>query len=217
MEQKGLRTGHIVALVGAIAALASLWRPWYSIEVPQQFRDALGGQLGQDPGVMGEFARGLASALPQKIEASAWTELGGADVAVAIGAIGVAGLIVAAAGAFGSAVKVDPSAIGRAIAAVGAAGLVLALVHVVKRPFDGNVVKVADGLWIALAGCAAVTVGGLMAGAPAAPARSKSSTTSASAGGTGTGTAFPPLTDELPPVFAPTAAAAAGSVAPPGV
>src|ERR1700712_4093663 len=104
MEQKGLRTGHIVALVGAVVALASLWRPWYSVAVPDQLRGMLGegGALGGDPGLMGQFARGLASALPQKIEASGWTELGGADVVLAVGAAAVVALVVAAAGAFGS-------------------------------------------------------------------------------------------------------------------
>jgi hypothetical protein len=213
MEQKGLRTGHIVALAGAVAALASLWRPWYSISVPQHLRDALsGGQLGQDPGLLGQMARSLASALPSRISASGWAELGGADVALAVSALAVAALVVAAAGAFGSAVNVDSAAAARGIAVLGTAALVLALVHVVHRPADHDIVKVADGLWIAVAGCVAMVVGGLMAGSSAA----ERNVAQPPSPGAGTfASSFPPLESELTPVFAPAPGTAAASVPPP--
>ena len=137
MEQKGLRSGHFLALAGALAAFASLWRPWYEITIPQQLRDVLSGQIGQDPGLLGQMARGLAAALPSSISASGWKELQGADAAVAVGAVVVVALVLGAGGAFGSAVRIDPAAAARGIAAVGALGVVLALVHVVNRPGSG--------------------------------------------------------------------------------
>ncbi len=213
MEQKGLPSGHFLALVGALAAFASLWRPWYEITIPQQLRDALSGQIGQDPGLLGEMARGIATALPSSISASGWKELAGADAAVAVGAVVVVALVLGAGGAFGSAVRIDSGAAARGIAAVGALGVVLVLVHIVNRPGPGSgpgsdFIHVAQGLWIALAGCVAVVVGGLWAsvdtGGSAAPSRSASAPLP---------TSFASLEAELPPVFAP---ASSASVPPPG-
>jgi hypothetical protein len=212
MEQKGLRNGHFLALAGALAAFASLWRPWYEITIPQQLRDALSGQMGQDPGLFGEMARGIATALPTSISASGWKELQGADAAVAVGAVVVIALVLGAGGAFGSAVRIDPAAAARGVAAVGALGVVLALLHVVNRPGSGpgsDYIHVAQGLWIALGGCVAIVAGGLWAsvdtGGSLSTSRSASTPLPAS---------FPPLEPELPPVFAPSPAAA-GSVPPP--
>jgi hypothetical protein len=206
MEQKGLRSGHFLALAGALAALASLWRPWYSISIPQQLRDTLSGQIGQDPGLLGQMARGIATALPSTISASGWKELEGADLAVTVGTLTVVALVLGAGGTFGSAVRIDPAAAARGIAAVGAAGVVLALVHVVHRPFDGHYVHVAQGLWIALAGFVAVVAGGLWAAADTSTRVPKAAPLP---------TSFPPLEPELPPVFAPSPGSAAASVAPP--
>jgi len=213
MEQKGLRSGHFLALAGALAAFASLWRPWYQITIPQQFRDALSGQIGQDPGLLGEMARGIASALPSSISASGWKELAGADAAVAVGTAVVIALVLGAGGAFGSAVRIDPGAAARGVAAVGALGVVLALVHVVNRPGSGpgsDYIHIAQGLWIALGGCVAVVAGGLWASVDTggSPATNRSASTPLP-------TSFPPLGPELPPVFAPSPGAAAGSVPPP--
>ncbi len=217
MEQKGLRSGHFLALAGALAAFASLWRPWYELTIPQEFRDVLSGQIGQDPGLLGEMARGIATALPSSVSESGWKELQGADGAVAVGAVVVIALVLGAGGAFGSAVRIDAAAAARAIAAVGALGVVLALVHVVNQPGSGplsDYVHVAQGLWIALGGCVAVVVGGLWASVDTGGSGAKRSVTS-----TPLPTSFPPLEPELPPVFAPSpaaAAAAGASVPPPG-
>jgi hypothetical protein len=220
MEQKGLRTGHFVALAGALVAFASLWRPWYTIEIPQQLRDLMsgGGALGQDPGLLGQMARGLATALPSSISASGWRELEGADVAVAVGAVAVVALVLGAAGALGGAVRVDASACGKLVAAIGAALGVLAIVHVVHKPGSGagapgglqDLIKVADGVWIALGGAAAIVVGGLWAAADTGTVSRPAATTASLAPA-----AFPPLTPDLPPVFAEAPGAAASSVPPP--
>jgi hypothetical protein len=216
MEQKGLRSGHFLALAGALAAFASLWRPWYEMRITQQMRDAISGQIAQDPGLLGQMARGMATALPSSISASGWKQLDGADTAVTVGAIVVVILVLGAGGVFGSGgpgtpVWLDPRVSAGRIAFAGACGVALALVHVVNQPDDGpgsDYFYVAQGLWIALAGCVAVAVGGLWVyletggrkpdHVPAVP------------------TSFPSLEPELPPVFAPSPGAAAASVPPPG-
>jgi hypothetical protein len=213
MEQKGLRSGHFLALAGALAAFGSLWRPWYEITIPQQLRDAITGQAGQDPGILGQLARDIATRLPSSISASGWKELEGADVAMAVGALAVVALVLGAGGTFGSAVRIDPAAAARGIAAAGAAGVVLTLVHAVHRPMSSEYVHVAQGLWLALGGCVTVVAGGLWAAVDSGGASSAKNRSTAAP----LPTSFPPLEPELPPVFAPSPTAATGSVAPPGL
>jgi hypothetical protein len=218
MERKGLHSGHILALAGALAALVALWRPWYSVATPQQLRDMFGagGQIGSDPGLLGQLSRGMASALPSSISASGWRELEGADIAVVIGVVLVVALVLGAAGALGSGVRVDPGGAGSAISVVGAGLVLIAVVHLVHKPGGaaaGDYVKVADGLWIALAGGAATLAGGAWAAAGGASGATSSAWTPR--GGSAPSSAYPPLTPELPPVFAPTTAGATGSSVPP--
>jgi hypothetical protein len=173
MEQQGLRTGHLIALGGALVALSSLWRPWYTIDLSQAFRDALAGQVSQAPAGLGQFAQGLVSALPARLQASGWRELEGTDVALCVGAVAVLFLVLGAAGALGRAVRVDRVAAGRIIGALGLAGTVLVGWHVVSKPGAGtagsDMVKLASGIWLALAGCVVTAIGGLTAAAPEKP------------------------------------------------
>ncbi len=199
MDQKGLRTGHFLALLGALLSVGSLWRPWYTLDVPPQLRD-----------MVDRLASGFGTALPGTVSASGWRELEGADVAVAVAAFAVVALVVGAAGAL-SAVRVDPGACGGPIALAGAAIVVVAVAHVVSKPGGAqaaDMIHVADGLWLALAGGGATLAGGLWA---MAEPDARTTTTAAAM----QPLAFPPLTPDLPPVFAESPAAAAGSVAPP--
>jgi hypothetical protein len=206
MEQKGLRGGHFLGLLGALAALGSLWRPWYTVDVPAQLRDALSSEGATSAGPLGQFVQGLAAALPDTISASGWEELAGADVAVCLGAVAVAALVVGAAGGFGSAVRIDPRAAARGIAGLGAGGVALTVAHLVHRPIDADLVHPASGLWIALAGCALALLGGLSA---LQADRTLVATSPVAA--------FPRLEPELPEVFAPAGAPATSraSVPPP--
>jgi hypothetical protein len=213
MEQKGLRTGHIVAILGALAALGSLWRPWYTVDVPQQVRDAISAQGDQVPALRG-FAQTLAAAIPARISASGWQELQGADIALCVGMVAVVALVVGAAGAFGAAIRVDPRAAGQAIAVVGAGGIALVVIHLAHRPGGreaADFVKLGSGVWIALAGSVATSAGGLMA-AGADTARRVPA-----ASGSLAPAAFGPLTPALPPVFETPAPARAGTSVPPPV
>lgn len=170
MEQQGLRTGHLIALGGALVSLSSLWRPWYAIDLSSAVRDELSRRVSaQAPPGFGQLAQGLLSALPARIEASGWRELAGADVALCIGALAVVVLVLGAAGALGGAVRVDRLAAGRIIAAVGVAGLAIVSWHVFSKPGGAGaseLVRLASGIWIALAGSLLTVVGGATAAAP---------------------------------------------------
>jgi hypothetical protein len=211
MERKGLRSGHIVALAGALVALLSLFRPWYEVRIPDSVMRLFGagGQLGSDPGLLGQLSRSVAAELPRSISASGWTELQGADVALCAGCVLVLAAVLAVAGALGPGVRVDARTAGSAIAVVGGLALALVVIHVFHKPGSGGpmaqAVHLRSGIWMALVGAAAMLAGGAMAAGGEDPA--PRTTTAATPG------AFPRLEPELPPVFAE---AAAGSVAPPG-
>jgi len=200
MHGPGLRTGHLVALSGAIATLVSLWLPWYTLTFPPAFRQMLTDQMGQDPGLLGRLARGMASALPERISASGWHELQGADVAMAVVAGIAIAVVLVAAGALAGAVRLEAAAGARTIAAAGTAGLLIAGEHLLVHPGGAmaeQLVHVAAGIPVALAGCAAMIVGGLLAARPRAEKPSPAALWSA-------------------PV-APAAAAPVDSVPPPGM
>lgn len=209
MEQKGLRTGHFLALIGALVAVGSLWRPWYSVRFPPEFRELFSsdGRLGGDPGLFGQLARGMAAAIPSSVSVSGWEALKGADVAIALVAIGAAVVILAASGGI-SGLRVDAGLAARAATAAGLTVLVLALWHVADKPGPGQAadwLHVGSGLWMAVVAGALMLGGGLWAGAQLA-----TETPQRDASTTPLNTAFPPLTPDLPPVFAES------SVPPPG-
>jgi hypothetical protein len=188
MDNQGLRAGHLAALIGAAATLVSLALPWYTIHVPEAFKQAL-GNLGASSGAgagapggpaagldrfAGELARGLAAVMPKEITGTGWQVLRGADVALCIGAVLVAVVVLASAGAFGGAVRLAATAGGRWISILGGAGLVLTTYHVIWRPAPAEIVELRAGLWVAAGGCLLALVGGAMASAARAtpaPAR----------------------------------------------
>ena len=220
MEQKGLRNGHFLALAGALLAVVSLFRPWYTVEIPQQVRDLFRAQgLGSDPGLFGEMVRGLASRMPSTISASGWKELEGADIAIAVAVAGVVALVLAAGGAI-SGLRAESGPAGGLVGALGGVIVLVALVHLVDKPGAGQAadwVHVSDGLWLALAGGALTAFGGLWAasdsgagsGARARPSAPRLDSAPSASGSLNA--EYPPLTPELPPVFAESSA----SVAPP--
>ena len=104
--------GVLLAGVGAFAALASLWLPWYTIKFPESFRDALGGigsggagtgasrvlRRGRCGRAFSGLFKGLAAALPSEITGKGWQVMSGGDVALAVAAGAALLLVVAVAG-----------------------------------------------------------------------------------------------------------------------
>lgn len=95
MDAHRLSPGHLLAALGALGALVSLWRPWYAID--------LGSVLDRiAPKV--DLVTGGASAT---ITATGWQILRGADVALCVGAVAVLALVGGASGVLEPAVRVD--------------------------------------------------------------------------------------------------------------
>jgi hypothetical protein len=136
-------------LAGATAVLLSLWMPWYAIHVPGALRDEIGARAGALPQGMAAFAQGLLAALPPVIDVTGWQAFGGADVAMAVLAGGVALLCFAVA---------DRSL---SVAAAGALGL-LVLVHLFSRPGPAGIASLRFGAWVAMAGAVLAVAGALM-------------------------------------------------------
>ena len=179
--------GVLLAGLGALASLGSLWLPWYTIKLPDTFRDAL-GSLGSgeatapgavanaaDPaaGLAGAFAglfKGLAAVMPEEITANGWTAMSGGDIGLAVAAAFVVLLVLVAGGA-SSGVRIDRGIAGRLIAFAGLVVAAIAVYHVVSRPGAGAgafsaSVAIKPGIWVALLGGVLMIAGGLMVGRP---------------------------------------------------
>ena len=159
-----LRPSTLAALAGAGAVAASLWLPWYAIDLGKAFDSAFGGTSGSAPsGPAGDFARGLVAglldAVPHRITATGWVALSGADVALALLA-GAAVLAVLVR-------DVPPLLAARAVGLAGVAATAIVVVHVLHRPGPDGLVALRPGIWVALAGGVVLSLaGGLAAGRP---------------------------------------------------
>lgn len=188
------QTGLLLAGVGAAGVLGSLWLPWYTVRVPQAFRDLfskLGG--GGSPSASSSpsdqigaaFAgmmKGLMAAIPDEITGTGWQTMGSADWVLAV----VSGLVLLAALAIGgglSGVRADAGQVGRFIAFAGAVCGAIAVYHVVRSPGAGaggasaslpgleDAITVRYGAYVAAIGGLLMLAGGLFASnAKAAPA-----------------------------------------------
>lgn len=194
--ERGLRIGHLLALAGAAVVAGSLWLPWYALRVPAGVRGAISDQAAGLPAPLGDLARNLALALPEKIKGTGWQTLHGPDLALLCGALLVALAVVLATGVAGPAVRVAPAAAGR-LALVSGVGLgVLVIVKVMAPPAPSEYISAETGVWLALGGCALMAAGGALASHPH-----------------GHGHAVEP--EVLRPAWTPPRADAALSVAPP--
>ena len=172
MADRRIGTGPLLSLLGAALTAISLWLHWYRVDFSGQIREAfrsqsggLGGQLGS---ALGEaFAKGFGQAfgglLPRSIVGTGWQVLHTVDVVLLAGAV-----IVALAVLAGERVNVDGAGAAR-IAQLAGVGLgALVVYKMVDRTGPHEFVKLAIGPWMALAGCALMTIGGLI-GPPREP------------------------------------------------
>jgi hypothetical protein len=174
--------GVIVAAFGALAALVSLWLPWYTIKLPDLFRGAFdklgsGGASGAGTGTgsgsaadaMAGLFKGLASALPSEITGKGWQVMSGGDVALAVAAGAAMLLLAAVGGGFGSSVRIDRGLAGRLVFVAGLVVTGIAVYHVVSKPGAGagslsSIVTVKMGIWVATAAGLMMVAGGLSLG-----------------------------------------------------
>lgn len=191
MERDGLRIGHLVALVGAAVAVAALWLPFYELHLGQTGRAGFEQGLGQVPTPFAAFARGIFDQL-DGLQVTAWQVFGRLDVAVAGGA-GLSVLaILAAAGGVGSGVRVDPSLAARLAGTSGVVLGVLVTYRMVSRPAPDEVLALGVGGFVALAGCALMGAGGLLASGPRAPVSTPLAIGEVRPAATGTTSVAPP-------------------------
>jgi hypothetical protein len=164
--ERGLRTGHLLALAGSAVVGASLWLPWYALRVPAALRGAISDQAGGLPAPLGDLARNLAQALPEKIKGTGWQTLHGPDVVLFCGALLVGLAVILAAGVAGSAVRVAPAAAGRLALFAGVGLGLLVIIKLMEPPGPNEYMSAEIGVWVALAGCALMAAGGLLASHP---------------------------------------------------
>ncbi len=207
--------GVLLGGLGALAALASLWLPWYTIKLPDSFRDMLGniggtgagtsapggtGAASGADGLAGAFAgmfKSLAAVMPEEITANGWTAMSGGDVALAVAAALVV-LLVIIAGGVSSGVRVDRGVAGRMMAFAGLVVTGIAVYHVISKPgagagaFSANV-EIKPGIWVALLGGILMIAGGLLTSSTPKTAAAEPAPTPA--GTPGDGSMFAPPVD----------------------
>jgi hypothetical protein len=136
-------TRTTLVLLAAAAIAGALFAPWYAIDLGGATRDTMAQGSQQLPGVLGEFARGLLSVLPDRIVADAWDAFEKTDIVL---------LCCALAAAFAALLaRFDVSAL-----AGGAAAAATLLAMLDKPGPGGDVVQLQWGPWLALAGALAI-------------------------------------------------------------
>ncbi len=138
MEQRGLRTGHLVALAGAAGAFATLWAPWYTANLAAVMQ-AVSPQADRvlSPSLAQQF-HAAAALLPSSVSVDAWEIFHRNDILIAVMAGLVALVVIAAAGALGDGVRVSPSASGRTCATLGGLCAVLVAIQLVSDPVSNT-------------------------------------------------------------------------------
>jgi hypothetical protein len=161
-EQRGLRTGHLLALAGAGVTLASLWAPWYRLHLPAALRDLVQQRADAFGPAAGNFVRALTALLPASISGDAWTVFAHTDIVLAMGSALVGAVLLAAAGAFGPGIRVAGGAAARIAAGAGAIGFLVVAARIADPPGPNAYLDVRWGAWAGLIGCALMVAGGLM-------------------------------------------------------
>lgn len=180
------RTGSVpLVLLAAAVLVAALFAPWYAIDLSGPTRDAIVQNSGQLPGVLGEFARGLLSVLPDRIVANGWQVFEKTDIVLLCCALGAG--FAALLGRFDVAALAGGGA---------AAATVLAMLD--KPGPGGDIVQMQWGPWLALgAALAIVAAARLGAGAdlaaPSTAAQPLGAATPAPAGERPVATVWPPV------------------------
>jgi hypothetical protein len=177
---RDLRT--TVVLFAAAVVVAALFAPWYALDFSGAARDAMTEGSRQMPGVLGEFARGLLSVLPDRIVANAWDVFEKTDIALLCCALG--------AGFAALLERFDVAALaGGAVAGI-------TLVAMLDRPGPGgDIVSLQWGPWLALAAGAAIVAASRLGGRDAS-----SATLAASLGPVAVPAAERPAATVWPPV-----------------
>jgi hypothetical protein len=158
----GVGLGRLVGVAGAAVVVAGLSRPFYTLLAPpgagavpagagSGSSDAVGRFFDMIAGGGGSGDRGAGTAI------SGWAAFETLDTVLAAGALLSAVLLVAAM------VVRLPGTFLRPVWAFGVTGAALVGYRLLERPLPHDVLAVAAGAWIVLAGCLLIAFGGWLA------------------------------------------------------
>jgi hypothetical protein len=164
------KPGQALASAGGLGLAASLWLPWYSIEIPQSALNSV-VQMSQQLGALGSLMRSGAALISQlgPFHVTAWQAFN-ATPAVLLGAAIIGGglALLALSDRAGSTSQLTMLA--------GVVGALLVGYRIAVPPGQGGFVHPAWGIYLALLGALAMLAGGFIAsraaGVPGAVAMS---------------------------------------------
>ena len=159
MEQERRVLGYGLAGLGSTGVVASLWLPWYGFQIPGTAIDQA-VQTAHRFGVLGPLVHQGAELLRQlgPLHVTAW-QVFTVTPAVLL-AVGVV-----AGGLSALALTGRATGVARVVARVGVCAIALAVYRIVARPGQGDLLRTAWGLYLALIAGGAVLAGGLIAAA----------------------------------------------------
>ncbi len=165
-EDRGLRSGHLTALAGAVLTLGSLWAPWYRLHLPAALRDLLQQRADAYGPAAGNFMRSLASLLPDSVSGDAWLVFGRTDVVLALLSALVIVTLLAAAGTFGPGIGVAGGSAARVASLAGTVAGLAVVARMIDPPGPNAYLDVRWGAWACLLGCVLMVGGGIAAMRP---------------------------------------------------
>jgi hypothetical protein len=157
MAQRRRGYGYWLAVIGSVGLIASLWRPWYSFEIPKAVLNEATQNAWQF-GVLGPLIRRGADLLSSlgPLHVTAWqvyTFTPGVLLCVGVIAGGLSLLTLTGRAAGGS----------RFVAGAGPVGIVFIVYRFVARPGQGDLLHPAWGMYLGLIAAACILAGGLIA------------------------------------------------------
>jgi hypothetical protein len=155
----GARPGQLVAALGAITLILSLWLDWYGLKLIGLLRQAIEDEANRIG--LGGLGGSLGRQFGNDFFASGWEAFTSTDVILFASGVLVligTGLTIGRSGGSPS-----PRTVGRFTAVVGAAAAGLVLVKILDPPGPDALVEIEHGAYVALAGATTMTIGGLLA------------------------------------------------------
>lgn len=153
-------TARGVALLGSLMLGGSLWMSWYRLEIPERVLDQL-GQASNQFGAFGGFLRAGVEQLKARgpLEVTAWQAFDGLDAVFLCLALAAAAIALLELSGHRLLAAVDD---GTALMLLGVVACALVGYRMVDRPGPSEVMALATGSYVALAGSAAILAGGVL-------------------------------------------------------
>jgi hypothetical protein len=164
MNESRLGFGHLISGVGALIALVSLWLPWLKLDMAKvreepAFQAAVQAG-GLDTQIQAEINRFIAL-LPDTITGNGWEVMQKTDIAFALAALAVIGLVVATV-----ITNVDSRLTANIMIFIGMGGMALVLFKMASSGIPDEAqdfVGRGPGVMVALVGWTICAAGGIVA------------------------------------------------------